>query len=68
MPKQAEAIRNGVITNKITNSIYTENLDALKRYESTEVNRSTWLVCPRIFTGPLAVTLTKYLKHKKDFN
>ena len=48
VPKQAEAKGDGVITNKITISInfYTENFDALKRYESTEVDRRTWLHVP----------------------
>ena len=30
-----------------------------KRYESTEVDRRTWLHGPRGLTGPPAVTLTK---------
>ena len=31
----------------------------LKRYESTEVDRRTWLHVPRGLRGPPAVTLTK---------
>ena len=34
-----------------------------KRYESTEVDRRSWLyMCPRGNSGPPAVTLTKWLK------
>ena len=45
---QAEAKRDGVITHKITISIKfdTDNFDALKRYESTEVDRRNWLHVP----------------------
>ena len=48
VPKQAEAKRDGVINqqNYNVNQFYTENFDALKRYESTEVNRRTWLHVP----------------------
>ena len=48
VPKEAEAKRNGVINPKITISINfnTENVDALKRYKSTEVDRRTWLHVP----------------------
>ena len=48
VPKQAKAKRDGVINHKITILINfnTENFDALKRYESTEVNRRTWLHVP----------------------
>ena len=48
VPKPAEAIRDGVINPQITISINfnTENFDALKRYESTEVDRRTWLHVP----------------------
>ena len=48
MPKQAKAKRDGVINPKITISVsfHTENFDALKRYESTEVDRRTWLHVP----------------------
>ena len=35
-----------------------------KRYESTEVDRRTWLHVPSGLTGPPAVTLTKLLKFK----
>ena len=31
---------------KISNNFNTENFDALKRYESTEVDRWTWLHVP----------------------
>ena len=44
MPKQAEAKRNGVgnpQNYKISINYKTENVDALKRYESTEVDRNT---------------------------
>ena len=30
-----------------------------KRYESTEIDRRTWLYVPSGLTGPPAVTLTK---------
>ena len=42
--KQAKAKRNGVINphNYNFNQFYTENFDALKRYESTEVDRRNW--------------------------
>ena len=45
VPKQAEAKRDGVINpqNYNFNQFYTDNFDALKRYESTEVDRRTWL-------------------------
>ena len=49
VPKQAEAKRDDVKkTHKITMLIKfnTENVDALKRYESTEVDRRTWLQVP----------------------
>ena len=48
VPKQAEAKRDGVKTHTITisNNFNTENFDALKRYESTEVDRRTWLHVP----------------------
>ena len=41
--------RDGVITHKITISVNfkKENCDALKRYESTEVDRRTWLHVPK---------------------
>ena len=32
-----------------------------KRYESTDVDRRTWLHVPLRLTGPPAVTLTKYI-------
>ena len=41
-----------------------ENLDAHKRYESTEVDFRTWLMLPLRLLGPLVVTLTKQLKYK----
>ena len=37
----------------------TENFDSLKRYESTEVDRRTWLHVPAGLLGLPAVTLTK---------
>ena len=48
VPKQAEAKRDGVKKpqNYNFNQFYTENFDALKRYESTEVDRRTWLHVP----------------------
>ena len=48
VPKQADAKRDGVITHTITisNNFNTENFDALKRYESAEVDRRTWLHVP----------------------
>ena len=47
VPKEAEAKRDGVIHphNYNFNHFYG-NLDALKRYESTEVDRRTWLHVP----------------------
>ena len=46
--KQAEAKMNGVIypQNYISINFKTENFDALKRYDSTEVDRRTWLHVP----------------------
>ena len=46
--KQAEAKRDGVINpqNYNFNQFYTENFDILKRYESTDVDRRTWLHVP----------------------
>ena len=48
MPKQAEYKRGGVINpqNYNFNNLNTENVDALKRYESTEVDRRTWQHVP----------------------
>ena len=49
MPKKAKAKRDGVINpqNYNFNQIFnTENVDALKRYESTDVDRRTWLHVP----------------------
>ena len=48
MQNQAEANRDGVINqqNYIFKNFNTENFDALKRYESTEVDRRTWLHVP----------------------
>ena len=48
VPKQAEAKRAGVIypQNTMSNNFNMENFDALKRYESTEVVRRTWLHVP----------------------
>ena len=48
VPKQAEAKRDGVINpqNYNFNQFYADNFDALKRYESTEVDRRTWLHVP----------------------
>ena len=48
LPKQTEAKRDGVINPQNYNfkQFNTENLDALKRYESTEVDRRTWLHVP----------------------
>ena len=48
VPKQAEAKRDGVINPQYYNfnQFHTENFDALKRYESTEVDRTTWLHVP----------------------
>ena len=42
VPKQAEAKRDGVI-NPQNYNFNTEIFDALIRYESTEVDRRTWL-------------------------
>ena len=49
VPKQAEAKRDDVINPQNYNSINfnMENFDALKRYESTEVDRRTWPHVPR---------------------
>ena len=48
MPKEAKAKMDGVKTHKITTLIKfnKEILDVLKRYESTEVDRRTWLHVP----------------------
>ena len=48
VPKQAEAKIDGVINPRITisNNFIMDNFDALKRYESTEVDRRTWLHVP----------------------
>ena len=48
VPKQAEAKRDGVINPQNYNfkQFKAENFDALKRYESTEVDRRTWLHVP----------------------
>ena len=53
LPKQAKAKRNGVITHKITISFNynSENFDALKRYESTEVTVELGYMCPRGLSG-----------------
>ena len=47
-PKQAEAKRDGVINPQNYNfrSFQHGNFDALKRYESTVVDRRTWLPVP----------------------
>ena len=68
LPKQAEAKRDGVMNpqNTISINFKTANFNALKRYESTEVDRRTWLHVPRGLTGPPTVTLTKKLKYKKE--
>ena len=48
VPKQAEAKRDDVISpqNYNFNQFYTENVYALKRYESSKVDRRTWLHVP----------------------
>ena len=49
VPKQAEAKRDGVINpqNYNFNQFWTRNISMLsKRYESTEVDRRTWLHVP----------------------
>ena len=47
MPKQAEAKRDGVINPQNYNFNQTRKIFMLsKRYESTEVNRRTWLHVP----------------------
>ena len=48
MPKQAEAKRDGVINPQNYNfkQFKAENFDALKRNESNEVDRRTWLHVP----------------------
>ena len=59
--------RDGVINpqNNNFNQFSTDNLDALKRYELTEVDVELGNMCPRGLTGPPAVTFTKKLKYKK---
>ena len=62
MPKQPEAKRDGVINVQNYNSInfLTRKILMLsKRYESTEVDRGTWLHVPSGLTGLPAGTLTK---------
>ena len=46
--KHVEAKNDGVINqqNTISINLNTDNFDALKRYESTEVDRRTWLHVP----------------------
>ena len=47
VPKQAEARRDGVIDPQNYNfNFKTEHFDALKCYESTEVDLRTWLHVP----------------------
>ena len=49
LPNQAKAKRDGVINPQnytISNNFNTKNFDALKRYESTAVDRRTWLHVP----------------------
>ena len=61
VPKQAEAKRYGVINPQDYNFKQFETRKILvlsKCYESTEVDRRTWLHVPS-GTGPPAVTLTK---------
>ena len=55
MPKQGKEKRDGVINprNYNLNEFYnTENLMLSKRYESTEVDRRTWLHVPSGLHGP----------------
>ena len=62
VPKQAEAKRDGVINpqNYNFNQFQTRKILMLsKRYESTEVDRRTWLHVPSGLIGPPAVTLAK---------
>ena len=58
---QIEAKWNGVINPQNYNfsQFYTENFDALKPYESTEVECRTWLHVPSGTPWSPAVTLTK---------
>ena len=62
--------RKGIVklTHTITISIKLTRkiLMFSKRYESTDVDRRTWLHVPS-GTGPPALTLNKLLKYKKDF-
>ena len=48
MPNQAEAKKDGVINPQNYNfkQFNTEHFDALKHYESTEVDRRTWMHVP----------------------
>ena len=48
MPKEASAKRDGVINPQNYNfyQFWHRTFDALKRYESIEVNRNTWLHVP----------------------
>ena len=62
MPKQAEAKRDGVIkpTKLQFQLVLIRKIFMIsKRYESTEVDRRTWLHVPSGLTGPSAVTLIK---------
>ena len=63
MPKkcQNKLKRKKRLFNKLQfQSILTTEIVMLsKRYESTEVDRRTWLHVPSGFSGPTAVTLTK---------
>ena len=51
--------RKLLFVHTISNNFNTNNFDALKRYESTEVDCRTWLLVPSGLSGPPAVTLTK---------
>ena len=62
VPKQAKAIRDGVINpqNYNFNQFLTRQILMLsKRYESAEVDRRTGYMCPPGLSGPPTVKLTK---------
>ena len=59
--KQFEAKRNCVLNRKNYNfnQFFTENFDARKRYESTEVDRRIWLPVPSGFLCSISSDITK---------
>ena len=48
------------------NDIKTGNCDTLKRYESTNVGHTAWLIAHSGTNGPSAVTLANELQYKQE--